>query len=279
MELELQSIHGATLNGHPMQIGAQGAFTENMKRRLANKPELIEDLIPAFPPACRRLTPGPGYLEALTDEKVDIIRSDIVRVDEEGIVTADGQHRPVDAIVCATGFDTTCTPRFAIQGRDGILLSEHWKETPETYISLATNGFPNYFISLGPNSALGEGNLLLLIEKELDYFTECVAKMQRDNIRAMAPRKAAVRRFRQHCDEYFKDTVFGGNCRSWYKGGTEEGRVVALWPGMCSFPLLFHFFEFKYPFEMKWGLKSSTNHSRLVTACNEGVFAAPVGGL
>ncbi|CAI7612505.1 unnamed protein product [Penicillium manginii] len=231
VELELQSIHGATLNGHPMQLGAHEAFVENMKRRLANKPELIDDLIPAFPPACRRLTPGPGYLEALTDEKVDIIKSDIAKIDEKGIITADGQHRAVDAIVCATGFDTTCTPRFTIRGRDGVLLSERWKETPETYIAVATDGFPNYFISLGPNAALGEGNLLLLIEKEVDYFTMCVEKMQRDNIRAMAPRKEAVRQFRRYCDEYFKDTVFGGKCRSWYKGGTEEGRIVALWPG------------------------------------------------
>ncbi|KAJ5242026.1 uncharacterized protein N7469_000353 [Penicillium citrinum] len=231
VELELQSIHGATLNGHPMQVGAQEAFIENMKRRLAKKPELIDDLIPSFPPACRRLTPGPGYLEALTDAKVEMIRSEIAKVDETGIITADGQHRPIDAIVCATGFDTTCTPRFPIRGRNGLLLSERWKKTPETYISVATDGFPNYFISLGPNAALGEGNLLLLIEKEIDYFTECVQKMQRDNIRAMAPRKDAVRRFTQYCDEYFKGTVFGGKCRSWYKGGTEEGRIIALWPG------------------------------------------------
>lgn len=225
-----------------MQLGAHDAFVENMKRRLANKPELIEDLIPAFPPACRRLTPGPGYLEALTDEKVDIIKSDIIKIDEKGIVTADGQHRAVDAIVCATGFDTTCTPRFAIRGRDGVLLSERWKETPETYIAVATDGFPNYFISLGPNAALGEGNLLLLIEKELDYFTMCVEKMQRDNIRAMAPRKEAVLKFRRYCDEYFKGTVFGGKCRSWYKGGTEDGRIVALWPGMYSSCFFYAFF-------------------------------------
>lgn len=50
-------------------------------------------------------------------------------------------------------------------------MSERWKDTPETYLSLATDGFPNYFISLGPNAALGEGNLLLLVEKSIDYFT------------------------------------------------------------------------------------------------------------
>jgi cation diffusion facilitator CzcD-associated flavoprotein CzcO len=214
-----------------MQIRAQNEFVKNMKRRLAGKPELIDNLIPSFPPACRRLTPGPGYLEALTNDKVDIITSNIVKVDETGIIAADGQHRPADVIVCATGFDTSCTPRFTVKGRGGLTLAEHWKETPQTYLSIATDGFPNYFISLGPNAGLGEGNLLTLIEKAVDYFTECVRKIQRDNIRAMSARPDAVKRFAQFCDQYFSRTVFSSKCRSWYKGGTEDGRITALWPG------------------------------------------------
>jgi len=42
-------------------------------------------------------------------------------------------------------------------------------------MSAATDGFPNYFIYLGPNSGLGTENLLVLIEKMADYFTEVVA--------------------------------------------------------------------------------------------------------
>jgi hypothetical protein len=233
VELELQSAHGATLTGNPMQLGAHDIFTENMKQRLADKPSLIDKILPSFPPACRRLTPGPGYLEALTDQKVDLITSSIANVDDTGIITSDGQHRPVDLIVCATGFDTSCAPRFLIKGRGGVTLSERWEKTTETYLSIATDGFPNYFISLGPNAGLGDGNLLVLIESALDYFTKCVRKMQRDNIRAMNVKQEAVRRFTRYCDQYFARTVFSSKCRSWYKGGTEDGRVTALWPGVC----------------------------------------------
>ncbi|KAH2961837.1 hypothetical protein KXV49_006337 [Aspergillus fumigatus] len=231
IELELQSVHGVTLLGTPEQIGAREVFLQNMKRRLSRKPEMCEDLIPSFPPVCRRLTPGPGYLEALTDDKVDVITSKIVKVDAEGIITADGQHHPTDVLVCATGFDTTFNPRFPVIGRNGVTLANRWQKTPETYLSLAVDGFPNYFICLGPNAALGEGNLLLLIEKEIDYFTLCVQKMQRDNIRAMSVKKDAVEMFTRYCDQYFSRTVFSEKCRSWYKGGTEDGRVIALWPG------------------------------------------------
>ncbi|KAH1828509.1 hypothetical protein KXX35_006061 [Aspergillus fumigatus] len=231
IELELQSVHGVTLLGTPEQIGAREVFLQNMKRRLSRKPEMCEDLIPSFPPVCRRLTPGPGYLEALTDDKVDVITSKIIKVDAEGIITADGQHHPTDVLVCATGFDTTFNPRFPVIGRNGVTLANRWQKTPETYLSLAVDGFPNYFICLGPNAALGEGNLLLLIEKEIDYFTLCVQKMQRDNIRAMSVKKEAVEMFTRYCDQYFSRTVFSEKCRSWYKGGTEDGRVIALWPG------------------------------------------------
>lgn len=208
-----------------------GLFTEAMKKRLEKKPDLAETLIPSFPPICRRLTPGPGYLEALTDDKVNVITQGIVQVDETGIQTQDGKHHPVDAIVCATGFDTSFMPRIPIIGSQGQSLAERWKAVPETYLSMSTDGFPNFFVSLGPNGSLGSGNLLLLIEKAMDYMTMCVAKMQRDNIVAMAPQKQAVQRFTKYCDAYFDKTVFTLHCRSWYKGGTYDGRVSALWPG------------------------------------------------
>ncbi|KIX06760.1 uncharacterized protein Z518_04736 [Rhinocladiella mackenziei CBS 650.93] len=231
IELELQSVHAVTIKGSPEQLGAVELFTENMKRRLSGKPALIDTLMPSFPPVCRRLTPGPGYLEALTDPKVDVIATGIREVVEDGIITTDGVHHPVDAIICATGFDTSFCPRFPIVGKNGTSLTDKWKRVPSTYLSVATDEFPNYFISLGPNSALGTGNLLLLIEKAIDYMTLCMAKMQRDNIRSMAPRADAVKFFVQYCDLYFQKTVYSLDCRSWYKGGTTDGRVSALWPG------------------------------------------------
>ncbi len=32
-------------------------------------------------------------------------------------------------------------------------------------------------------------------------------------------------------DSSILQTVFGEKCRSWYKAGREDGRVVAIWPG------------------------------------------------
>jgi cation diffusion facilitator CzcD-associated flavoprotein CzcO len=231
IELELQSGHGITMRGSKEQAGAVTAFTKHMQTKLAKKPSVMEQILPSFPPACRRLTPGPGYLEALSADNVDVISEPIVQIVADGVITSDGKHRQVDAISCATGFDTTFTGRFPIIGEKSVLLSEKWKHIPATYLSLATDGFPNYFIYLGPASGLGTGNLLVLLERLADYFIECVAKMQRDNIRAMKVKKSAVKQFVAHSDKYFEQTVFSMRCRSWYKDGTEDGRVNALWPG------------------------------------------------
>ena len=79
-------------------------------------------VIPSFSVSCRRLTPGPGYLEALVADNVwsfcpfafvrgaadvtlqtDFISSPIKRFTETGIETEDGNHQELDIIFCATG--------------------------------------------------------------------------------------------------------------------------------------------------------------------------------
>lgn len=32
-------------------------------------------------------------------------------------------------------------------------------------------------------------------------------------------------------DQYMKDMVWDQDCRSWYKGNTADGKIIALWPG------------------------------------------------
>lgn len=90
-----------------------------MAQRLSKKPELLEHFLPTFSPLCKRLTPGPGYLEALTEPNVDVIVDPIDRVTKTGILTQNGVQRDVDAIICATGFNTHFTNQFPIYGVDG----------------------------------------------------------------------------------------------------------------------------------------------------------------
>lgn len=76
-----------------------------MKEKLKTKPEVYESMIPRYPPGCRRLTPGPGYLEAVVQDNVDFVGTGISKVDERGLWGTDGKYYEVDAIIYATGFD------------------------------------------------------------------------------------------------------------------------------------------------------------------------------
>ena len=168
-----------------------------------------------------------------------MIASAIAHVDATGITTKDGTHRAVDAIVCATGFDTSFQGRFPIYGRDGKNLQDVYRARPGTYLGMCTDGFPNFFQSLGPNQGVGNGNLIIIIEGIATYVGQCLRKMATENVRTMEPKKEAVQNFTDFCDKYFKRTVFSAECGSWYKSsppGTsaeerKRGRVTALWPG------------------------------------------------
>jgi len=95
---------------------------------------------------------------------------------------------------------------------------------------MTVDGFPNLFMSLGPNSAVGTGNLLMLIERVSTYIGQCLSKIQTQNISTIVPKTRAVENFSDFCDQYFKGTVYSEECSSWYKSGT-QGRVTAGWPG------------------------------------------------
>ncbi|KAF8899237.1 flavin-binding monooxygenase [Infundibulicybe gibba] len=187
IESELNAGHPLTIRDSPMQ-------------RLEKKPWIADHLIPNFSVCCRRITPGPGYLEALCEDNADFVPTLIQEV-------------------TPTGFDTDYKPPFPVVGRNGVLLSDKYEPHAQAYLSVAVDGFPNWFQSLGPNGGLGAGAFLLPMECQVNYAVAATLKLQREHLKSIEVKKEAV--------DDFNDE----KCRSWYKAGKEEGRVVALWPG------------------------------------------------
>lgn len=100
-------------------------FTQNsMRERLGTRDDLKDKLIPTWSPGCRRLTPGEGYLEALTQENVETIWGEIAEVNETGLLTQAGRQVDVDILICATGFNVQYLPHFQVKGVGGRVLNE-----------------------------------------------------------------------------------------------------------------------------------------------------------
>jgi cation diffusion facilitator CzcD-associated flavoprotein CzcO len=87
---------------------------------------------------------GHGYLEALSSDNVDVKTDSITKATGKGLVLSDGSLLAADAIVCATGFDTSYKPSFPVVafGKD---LRDLWQSEPRSYFSIAATGVPNYF--------------------------------------------------------------------------------------------------------------------------------------
>lgn len=135
----------------------------------------------------------------------------------------------MDIIVCATGFDCSWRPRFTLKGRNGYQIGDKWAEEPRSYMSIAIEEMPNYFIFNGPYNCGGNGAAIPPIEVEGDYMIECINKIQRQNIKSMTPQMSAIEEFAEHADAIMLRTTWSGTCRNWYR--TRSGRVVGTWPG------------------------------------------------
>lgn len=134
-------------------------------------------------------------------------------------------------VVCATGFDVSHCPYYPVIGRQGVSLADRWKDEPESYLSLACPGFPNYFIFTGPNAVVGHGSLVEGLGWLADYMIKWMKKVITEDIKSIEPRQDAVEEFVRYGDAIQQTLTWTGACRSWYKKGRVDGRVTATFPG------------------------------------------------
>jgi cation diffusion facilitator CzcD-associated flavoprotein CzcO len=92
LEGELFSRFGGIFRGGDKNNAARETITNLMSTRLGNRTDLLNKIIPDFAPNCRRLTPGPGYLEALAADNVDYVTTPIAKFTRTGIQTKDGKR-------------------------------------------------------------------------------------------------------------------------------------------------------------------------------------------
>ncbi|TVY22123.1 FAD-binding monooxygenase [Lachnellula hyalina] len=219
-------------------LASREDFRELMAKRLSDKPELLDAIVPDFSPNCRRLTPGPGYLEALSEENVSFIQSPIKRFTKVGIETEDGVHRPVDAVICSTGANVDYAFPFPLVASD-IDLAQAWKPDgefgfPYSYLGFATPGFPNLFFIHGPNAAGHSGTFPHGAENQVTYIARLLRKISGQGIKTLVPSKAAADDFVEYCDAFFPTTVLTEGCSSWSNGGRPGARIHGHWPGSAA---------------------------------------------
>lgn len=239
IENELNQRFKFILKGSSDATAARTFAFNEMSRKLQNDARLKDKIIPKnFNPGCRRPTPAPGYLEALVAPNATIFTDEIGAITETGFTDHTGAHHDVDVIICATGFDTSWTPRFPFINPLGENLQDLWSTSTSegtrsdvtSYLSIGIPNFPNHFTFCGPYGPLGHGSFMPLIEAWTGYMFAAIEKRQIENIKAVTPKMGPSVAFRRHADLFLQRTAWTSPCRSWFKQGRIDGQA-AVWPG------------------------------------------------
>ena len=93
---------------------------KNYQSKLADRPDLLDKLVPDYPVFGKRIVMDIDWLKTLCRDNVSVETDGIERVERSSVLLADGQRIDVDVIIRATGFETRdMVGDMAIVGRDG----------------------------------------------------------------------------------------------------------------------------------------------------------------
>ncbi|HUO95693.1 MAG TPA: NAD(P)/FAD-dependent oxidoreductase [Steroidobacteraceae bacterium] len=205
----------------------------HLEKQVAD-PALRAKLRPDYPMGCKRILVASDFYPALTRPNVELVAQAAAGFTASGVTGADGRHHEVDAIVCATGFETLDPlAKLPIAGRGGRTLAAAWREGPEAYHGVTVAGFPNLFLLLGPNTGTGHISVLIPIEAQARYTLACIRETERRRAQSLEVRAEVMARHNVELQRRMAATVWASPaCSSWYKNAS--GKVFAAYPGYIT---------------------------------------------
>jgi cation diffusion facilitator CzcD-associated flavoprotein CzcO len=190
---------------------------------------LRKKLTPDYPIGCARILIADDYYPALTRSNVSLVTDGISRIDAAGVTTKDGKHHDFDALVYATGFETTGWHwSVDVVGEGGRHLRDEWAETPQAYLGINVTHFPNMFVLYGPNTNLGHNSITLMLEHQVGFAVQSLKGLMDTNKSAMDVTAAAQARFNRDLQQALGKTTWADPaCHSWYKN--DKGHITQNW--------------------------------------------------
>lgn len=202
---------------------------DNM-RSLIPDPKLQQRLIPDYPPGAKRILITDDYYQALARPNVRLITSPIDRITRDAVITEDGEAHRIDALIYATGFQTTeFLAPMKIHGRGGMSLDRAWKDGARAYLGMSVAGFPNMFLMYGPNTNLGHNSIIFMIECQTRYIIECIRQAVRAGLASIEIRGDVMEAYNVEIQEKLAGSVWARVDHSWYKN--QAGLITNNWSG------------------------------------------------
>lgn len=196
--------------------------------------QIVED-----PETARRLTPSGlyakrplcnhKYFEVYNQPNVTLVSvadddTPIVSITPKGVMTADGVEHELDILVLATGFDAVDGNyrKLDLRGRGGQTIDANWQPSPKSYLGIATAGFPNMFMIMGPNGPFT--NLVPAIEVQVEFVTMIVRNAVANNRDVVEITPETENSWTDMCVKIANATLFS-KVESWIFGANIPGKA------------------------------------------------------
>ncbi|MDP9928975.1 flavin-containing monooxygenase [Variovorax paradoxus] len=207
-------------------------FVRGKIGEIVNDPQTAEKLKPrGYPIFARRPCLDSSYYETFNRPNVhlkDCTSDPIEEITERGVKTQAGEVE-LDALIFATGYDglTGALLAFDIVGRDGRTMSDKWKDGARSHLGLMMEGFPNLFMTTGPNGPAALANIIRISEHDVDWIAAAVTHMDKNGLSTIEPTPQA--------EQAWMDIVFALSQRSlllkaktWYVGANVKDKPQGL---------------------------------------------------
>ena len=205
---------------------AQGAYLLQYMKRVAPK-HYHEILEPDYSLGCKRRVFDTDWFGSLNDPKISLTNRPLIGLHPRGVLlgpdktSTDEKCLPADVIILANGFNlTTWLSPLKVIGKGDMLLQKVWDERggAQAYMGNAMDGFPNFFIIYGPNTATGHTSVILTSENMIEYTLQFIEKILRNDVTTFEVKKEKEMAWTKEMQTKLKDMVWNtGGCRSWYQ--------------------------------------------------------------
>ncbi|WP_439636415.1 flavin-containing monooxygenase [Oceanicaulis sp.] len=217
--------------------GLAAAYTRHrLTRRIKSQVEdavVLDQVLPDYAPGCKRILLSNDFFETLSQPHVRLVTDGVQRFTSTGVVTTSGEAIDADLVILATGFKATeFLPNLDVRGRGGQSLKAVWGDSPTAYKGVALSGFPNLFTLYGPNTNLGHNSIIFMIERQTEFVRRQIMRLLAADAISLEVKAEAQAAFNASLQNRLDQTVWAGECPSWYK--SPDGIIVSNWAGPAS---------------------------------------------
>ncbi|GAC1546098.1 MAG: hypothetical protein NVS3B12_34790 [Acidimicrobiales bacterium] len=208
--------------------GHRRYFTRYIVDELGDRQDLLEKVLPAYPPFGKRMLLDNGWFRTMTRPTVELVTEGVAEVRPHSVIAASGDEYEVDVLIWATGFDVVqfLVP-MRVVGRNGTVLEEVWGgDDARAYLGAAMPGFPNFFCLYGPNTQFGHGgSLITVMERQIHYMMSLLEEMFEAGVSVVEVRQEVHDRYNEDIDRAHANMVWTHKGMDTYYRNS-KGRVV-----------------------------------------------------